>query len=68
MICKSYLELTEFEQSLYLAKVIHSVTNNDELFKLGKDVIELGLLKGLFNNVKFGNEEIAQSETAIDSV
>lgn len=61
MTCLKYNQLTDFEQSLFLAKVIHCVSNSDELFTIGEDVIRLGILKGVFNNVKFGNQEIGES-------
>ena len=61
MICDKYKSLTDFEQSLFLAKLIHSVINDDNNFVIAEELVQLGIMKGLFDNVKFGNEEIAST-------
>lgn len=48
--------LEGFEKDDYRAKLIHAATNDDALFKMGIEIINLGKRKGLFDNVKFGRE------------
>lgn len=62
MICKEFLELEPIEQSTYLGKLIHAVQNDSEFFKLGKQLIELAEIKGLFDKVKF-HHDINHQET-----
>lgn len=58
MICDKFKSLSDFDQSMYMAKLLHAAINNDENFEVGSEIIRLGQVKGLFLNVKFGNDEI----------
>lgn len=52
MICKKYDSLSHFEKVIYVGELLHACQSNDELYALGKDIIELARLKGLMNGVK----------------
>ena len=65
MICNEYLNLDPLEQSLYTGKLIHAVQNDSEFYKLGKQLIELAEIKGLFEKVKF-HPDINHTENDIN--
>jgi len=48
MNCEKFMELDNVEQSLYVGQIVHSCISNNEIFEMGKKIIELGHLKGLF--------------------
>lgn len=52
MICNKFSELSPFEKILFIGEITHSTMNDDDLFKMGQELIELAKEKGLFNNVK----------------
>jgi hypothetical protein len=51
MICKSFLEMTPIEQSTYIGKVVHCITNSEMLFISGQELIKKGEMIGLFEGV-----------------
>lgn len=53
MICKEYESLGPFEKSIYIGQLIHAVQNESEFYELGKDLIMLATLKGIYRSVKF---------------
>ncbi len=61
MICEKYQQLEGFNQPLFCAKVVHCIMNDDNLFTIGEEIIKLGLLKGIFDGVKIGAAEIAET-------
>lgn len=52
MNCESFLKLDNFEQSLYIGKLIHACQSDNELFAQGERLIESAKQKGLFERVK----------------
>ena len=51
MNCQSYQSLTPKEKAEFIGQLVHAVQNNNDIFKLGQELIELATLKGLFENV-----------------
>mgnify|MGYP001605569871 CR=1 FL=1 len=49
-ICKKYFELTPIERSSYVGQLLHSVMSDDDLYSIGKDLIDIAIAKGLFRN------------------
>jgi len=68
MNCENFLELSEWEQSLYLASLIHVCQSDNVLFKIGKDVIELGRKRGLFDGVKIFPEHLNNQNNDTDNL
>ena len=52
MISSNYLELTPLERVMYIGELTHACMNDDDLFVMGRELINLGVTKGLFTNVK----------------
>ena len=52
MISKNYLSLTPLERVMYIGELTHACMNDDDLFVMGKELINLGVTKGVFTNVK----------------
>lgn len=52
MICEKYEAMTTIEKTEFVGKLLHSVQSSNELFDLGKEIINLGIEKGLFEGVK----------------
>jgi hypothetical protein len=53
MNCEKYLKLTPLERSMKIGMVIHCLQNDNALFDTCEEIIKLGNLKGLFDNVTF---------------
>lgn len=51
MNCQSYQNLTPKEKAEFIGQLVHAVQNNDDIFKLGQELIELATIKGMFENV-----------------
>ena len=49
--CKKYLELAPVEKIMYIGQLLHATQSDDVLFELGKDLIDLAMLNGVFNGV-----------------
>lgn len=58
MNCGNFLNLDPVEQSQYVGQLVHVCMSDDKLFDLGKELIHMGLMKGLFERVKIGSEAI----------
>jgi hypothetical protein len=52
MVCSSFDQLTPKEKTEYIGALVHSVQSSNELFKIGKEIIEDGERQGLFEGVK----------------
>ena len=52
MICEKYDRLTPIERVSYVGELIHAVMSDNELFDAGNSLINLAILKGLFEGVK----------------
>lgn len=63
MNCNEFLKLDNYEQSQYMAELIHCCQSDDELFRIGAQLIETGKNKGLFDRVKIGNQSINNEKT-----
>lgn len=63
MNCNKFLSLDPPEQASYLGSVIHAIMSDDEIFDFGKNLVDMGVSKGLFDRVKIGSEAINESET-----
>lgn len=61
--CEGFSNLDGFEQSEYLAKLIHVVRYDQEQFKLGEIAIRKGESSGLFSGVKFGRDAVKEFGT-----
>lgn len=56
MLCSKYDEMEHTEQKLYTGSLIHCVLMDNEMFEMGKKLIEAGNKKGLFNKIKIGHQ------------
>lgn len=52
MICEKYDKLSIVDKILFTGELLHACMNDDRLFELGKQVIELGYVRGVFNGVQ----------------
>lgn len=52
----AYLELIPIEAAIRIGQLIHLYQNDEKLFAIMEDVRHLGIAKGAFDKVKFGNE------------
>ena len=62
----TFKKLSEDDQNIILAKVNHVIKNSNMGFDTALDLIEWGELAGLFNNVKFGHQEVYRDHIGID--
>jgi hypothetical protein len=63
MHCKQFLNMQKDQQDLFISKLNHAVTHNDILFAAGKKLIEKAEEAGVFEDVKFGAEEVFKRVT-----
>lgn len=54
----------EFEQKIFESKLLHAVRNFGTAYQTAKDIIELAERYGIFDGVKFGNEQINEKSYA----
>jgi hypothetical protein len=52
MLSENYSNLTPLERVMYIGELTHACMCDDNLFNLGKEIIRLGINKGIFDNVK----------------
>ena len=52
-LCENYFNLSTLERIQFIGSLNHIVMTNPEMFLLGKDMVEIALLKGLLTDVKF---------------
>jgi hypothetical protein len=57
MVCNSFDKLTPKEKTEYIGALVHCVQSHDQLFKIGKEIIEIGKQVGLFEGVKIFHED-----------
>lgn len=50
--CKTFLDKSDYEKSMYLGMLIHCAMSDESILKMGQDLIDLGIQKGLFDSVK----------------
>jgi hypothetical protein len=65
MICENYSELSPLERVMFIGELTHACMADDDLFNKGKELIRLGIEKGIFENVKIMpeiQEEINETE------
>lgn len=58
MKCEAMLKLSDYDQSVYMANLIHACINDDANFKSGLELIRIAKLKGLFDDVKIGHRDV----------
>ena len=46
------MELTPVEKIYYIGQLLHVCQSNEVLFKIGKDLIQSGKMRGLLDGVK----------------
>lgn len=64
MLSENYSKLTPLERVMYIGELTHACMCDDDLFNLGKEIIRLGINKGIFDNVKI-MPQIDKEETEI---
>jgi hypothetical protein len=52
MICSNYELLTHSEKVQFMGKLCHASQSDDSLFEIAQEIIRLGEVRGLFDNVK----------------
>lgn len=52
MLSENYSKLSPLERVMYIGELTHACMCDDEIFNMGKELIRLGINKGLFDNVK----------------
>jgi hypothetical protein len=52
MLSENYSKLTPLERVMYIGELTHACMCDNNLFNLGKEIIRLGINKGIFDNVK----------------
>jgi len=63
-LCEDYNNLDGFEQSEYLAMVIHAIQHDKYCFLIGRHIIEYGKKYGLYDKVKFGRDALIDNNTS----
>lgn len=66
MNCKSFLNLSDWDKAEYMASLIHACQSDEAIFLSGKEMIDLGKRKGLFDKVKFGSDALQPLENKIN--
>lgn len=51
MLCPSFMELTPLEQSTFVGKVVHLISQDEKYYQMGMNMIKEGENDGLFKNV-----------------
>ncbi len=51
-LCDEYFNLSTLERIQFIGSLNHIVMTNPDMFKLGNDMINIALLKGLLTDVK----------------
>ena len=49
-LCDKYFNLTPIERVSLVGELVHAIQSDDELFDMANDLIQLGILKGVFIN------------------
>lgn len=52
MLCNKFTELTPREKVIFIGELTHACMNDDFIFDIGKQIINIAQNKGLFDNVK----------------
>ena len=52
MLCNKFTELTPKEKVIFIGELTHACMNDDFMFDIGKQIINIAENKGLFDNVK----------------
>lgn len=52
MLCNKFTELTPKEKVIFIGELTHACMNDDFMFDMGKQIINIAENKGLFDNVK----------------
>jgi hypothetical protein len=52
MLCNKFTELTPKERVIFIGELTHACMNDDFMFDIGKQIINIAENKGLFDNVK----------------
>lgn len=52
MLCNKFTELTPREKVIFIGELTHACMNDDFMFDIGKQIINIAQNKGLFDNVK----------------
>lgn len=51
MVCEQFDNLTPKEKTEYIGQVVHAIQSDKNLYEMGKEIIRLGNIKGLFEGV-----------------
>lgn len=51
MLCKNYDSLSHFEKVIFIGELIHACQFDDEMFEIGKNLIEKAKNKGTLDGV-----------------
>lgn len=49
-LCDKYFYLTPIERVSLVGELVHAIQSDNELFDMANDLIQLGILKGVFIN------------------
>lgn len=49
-LCDKYFDLTPIERVSLVGELVHAIQSDNELFDMANDLIQLGILKGVFIN------------------
>ena len=49
-LCDKYFDLTPIERVSLVGVLVHAIQSDNELFDMANDLIQLGILKGVFIN------------------
>ena len=52
MLCEKYESLEPLDRSRLVGEVVHCLMNDNTLFDIAKEIVNLGYKRGLFENVK----------------
>jgi hypothetical protein len=58
MVCQKFKDVPDVDRVQLQARLLHVMQSDDELFEDSMNLIAKGYERGLFTNVKFGNESL----------
>jgi hypothetical protein len=60
---QQFLKAEDQERNLFISKLMHIMQSNDHFFSEVAYLVRVAEITGMFNNVKFGAEEVYKQQT-----
>lgn len=60
---QEFIQAEEAEQQLFISKLLHAIRRSDIFFNAADSIIQAASAVGVYDNIKFGVEEVYGEET-----